>query len=85
MQSSPNEMLSCHRVVELLLVYQEGELKEKVRSAMDQHFEVGPADIESTRHYRATIEFFRKELTRPPPKVPAGRVLAFPRKNLDNT
>lgn len=80
--TSTNDMISCHRVVELLLDYLDGELDDNVSGAMDQHFEMCPECVAFTAQYRNTSELCRKELVRAAPAEITDHVLAFLRKEL---
>lgn len=84
MLASTNDMLSCHRVVELLLDYLEGDLGDKLQAAMETHFEMCRECVEFTRQYRQTSELCRKELIRDAPKEITDQVLEFLRKNLNS-
>ena len=84
MQASTNDMLLCHRVVELLLDYLEGDLQVNVQAAMEKHFEMCPECLEFTRQYRATSELCRKELVKDVPPALTEHVLEFLRKNIDS-
>ncbi len=80
--TSTNDMVSCHRVVELLLDYLDGELDEKIAVAMDQHFEMCPECVAFTAQYRNASELCRKELVRETPPEITEHVLEFLRKEL---
>jgi anti-sigma factor RsiW len=80
--TSTNDMISCHRVVELLLDYLEGELDEKTSGAMDQHFEMCPECVAFTAQYRNTSEICRRELVREAPEEITEHVLDFLRREL---
>jgi anti-sigma factor RsiW len=85
MLSSANDMLSCHRVVELLLDYLEGDLDAKLQATMDQHFEMCPGCVEFTAQYRRTSKICREELIRAAPTQITDHVIEFLRKNLSSS
>ena len=82
MLASTNDMISCHRVVELLLDYLEGDLEPRLQDAMEGHFEMCPQCVEFTRQYRQTSVLCRRELVREAPREITDHVLDFLRKNL---
>lgn len=81
--ASPN-MVSCERVVELLLEYLEGTLPPDVHAAMEKHMELCPPCVAFARQYSRTSEVCRDELRREMPRDMRDHLVDFLRRELEH-
>ena len=83
MVPASSTMVSCERVIELLLDYLEGELSPELQAAMDRHWEACPPCVEFARQYKATSALCRSELAREMPAKVRDHVLEFLRDEIE--
>lgn len=77
------KMVSCERVVELLLEYLEGGLSPEAHAAMKQHLERCPPCVAFARQYEKTSKVCRDELRRDMPEAMREHLLEFLRDRTD--
>ena len=78
------DMISCERLIELLLDYLEGDLEPAQQAAMEKHLEACPPCVDFAEQYRATPELCRKELVkRHMPAEMRSHLLTFLRDEIE--